>query len=114
VEDTYAVAIAPVMVGDMALVDGTAALIAAAREAMVNAAKHAEVDTISVYAEFEASQASIFVRDRGRGFDPAAIAGDRRGVAESIRGRMERYGGRAELKSSPGGGTEWSLRMTLA
>lgn len=114
VEDTYAVAIAPVVVGDVPLTGETAALVAAAREAMVNAAKHAGVDTISVYAELETPLASIYVRDRGRGFDPAAIAGDRRGVAESIRGRMERYGGRAEVRTAPGGGgTEWTLTMTV-
>jgi len=113
VEDTYAVAIEPVVVGDVPLTDETTALVAAAREAMVNAAKHAGVDTISVYAELEMPLASVYVRDRGRGFDPAAVAGDRRGVAESIRGRMERYGGRAEVKTSPGGGTEWALTMTV-
>lgn len=114
VEDTYAVTISPVVVGDSPLTEPAAALMAAAREAMVNAAKHAGVDTVSVYAEFEANQASVFVRDRGRGFDPSAVARDRRGVAESIRGRMERYGGHADLKSKPGGGTEWALRMVVS
>jgi signal transduction histidine kinase/phage shock protein PspC (stress-responsive transcriptional regulator) len=113
VEDTYAVAIAPVVVGDVPVTDETTALVAAAREAMVNAAKHAGVETISVYAELERPLASVFVRDRGRGFDPGAVAVDRRGVAESIRGRMERYGGNAEVKTSPGGGTEWTLTMTV-
>jgi signal transduction histidine kinase len=113
VEDAYAVAIAPVVVGDVPMSDATAALIAAAREAMVNAAKHAGVDTISVYAELETPVASVYVRDRGHGFDPGAVPGDRRGVAESIRGRMERYGGRADVRTSPGGGTEWTLTMTI-
>jgi signal transduction histidine kinase/phage shock protein PspC (stress-responsive transcriptional regulator) len=113
VEDTYAVAIAPVVVGDVPLTDETSALVAAAREAMVNAAKHAGVDTISVYAELETPVASVYVRDRGHGFDPGAVPGDRRGVAESIRGRMERYGGRADVRTSPGSGTEWTLTMTI-
>lgn len=112
VEDTYAVDIAPVIVGDAPLTEQTAALIAAAREAMVNAAKHAGVQDISVYAEFESARASVFVRDRGCGFDPEAVAEDRRGVSQSIRGRMERYGGRADVRTKPGSGTEWALTMT--
>lgn len=111
VEDTYAVAVSPVIVGDLAVTDATGALVAAAREAMVNAAKHAGVAEISVYAEFEKPQATVFVRDRGRGFDQAGVPADRRGVSESIRGRMERYGGNAVVKSSPGGGTEWELTL---
>lgn len=113
VEDTYAVAIAPVVVGDTPLTERTTALMAAAREAMVNAAKHSGAQEISVYAEFEGARATVFVRDRGCGFDPATVAGDRRGVSQSIRGRMERYGGQADVRSSPGGGTEWALVMMV-
>ena len=58
-----------------------AALVAAAREAMVNAAKHAGVEEVSVYAEVEDGTASVFVRDRGGGFDPAEVGADRRGLA---------------------------------
>lgn len=111
VEDTYALAIEPVIVGDAALTERAMALIAAAREAMVNAAKHAGVDTISVYAEWGPERFQVFVRDRGCGFDPAEVADDRHGVSESIRGRMARYGGRADVRSTPGGGTEWALSV---
>ena len=65
VEDTYAIAVTPVIVGDVPMDQHLAALVAAAREAMVNAAKHAEVEEISVYAEVEDGTASVFVRDRG-------------------------------------------------
>ena len=90
-----------------------AALVAAAREAMVNAAKHAEVEEISVYAEVEDGTVSVFVRDRGVGFDPAAVGTDRRGLAESIRGRMDRHGGTATVRSQPGEGTEVELTVPV-
>ena len=113
VEDTYAIAVSPVVVGDAAMGPHLAALVAAAREAMVNAAKHAGVAEISVYAEIEGGTASVFVRDRGAGFDPAAVGADRRGLAESIRGRMDRHGGTATVRSAPGEGTEVELTMPV-
>ncbi len=54
---------------------------------------------------------AVFVRDRGSGFDRAAVPGDRRGIAESIEGRLERAGGRATIASTPGEGTEVELRL---
>ena len=54
---------------------------------------------------------SVFVRDRGGGFDPSAVPADRRGVRESIVGRMARHGGRAAIHSEPGGGTEVELTL---
>lgn len=113
VEDTYAMAVTPVVVGDVPMDEHLAALVAAAREAIVNAAKHAQVQEISVYAEVEDDTASIFVRDRGVGFDPAAVDPDRRGLAESIRGRMARHGGTATVRSTPGEGTEVELTMRI-
>ena len=117
VEDTYAIAVAPVVVGDLPMDSDLAALVAASREAMVNAAKHAGAPEISVYAEIEnsleGSTASVFVRDRGRGFDVDAVAGDRRGLAQSVRGRMERHGGTATIRSRPGEGTEVELSMPV-
>jgi signal transduction histidine kinase len=83
----------------------------------VNAAKHSGVTAISLYAEVERGNGTtaveIFVRDRGAGFDPAAVAADRQGVRGSIIGRVERHGGRATVTSSPGAGTEVSIRMTV-
>src|SRR5205814_1240048 len=77
-----------VVVGDCPVDERIAALVAAAREAMVNAGKHAKVQTVSLYAEVEDEQVSVFVRDRGVGFDPAAVDDDRHGVRGSIVGRM--------------------------
>ena len=114
IEDAYAIAVTPVIVGDAPMDQHLGALVAAAREAIVNAAKHAQVEEISVYAEVEDGKASVFVRDRGVGFDQKDVGTDRRGLAESIRGRMERHGGTATVRSRPGEGTEVELTMTVS
>jgi len=113
VEDTYAISVTPVIVGDVPMNQHLAALVAAAREAMVNAAKHAGVQEVSVYAEVEDGTASVFVRDRGSGFDPSDVGADRRGLVDSIRGRMERHGGSATVRSHPGEGTEVELTVSV-
>lgn len=111
VEDTYAITVETVIVGDTDCDERIAALVAAAREAMVNAARHAGVETVSLYAEVEQDEVSVFVRDRGAGFDPKTIDENRHGVRGSIIGRMERHGGKAELRTAPGEGTEVRLTM---
>jgi len=111
VEDTYAVSMHVVVVGDCALEQPLPALVQASREAMVNAAKHAGVAEVSVYAEVEPGQVHVFIRDRGVGFDPATIAADRHGLADSIRGRMQRHGGTVTLRTAPGEGTEVQLAI---
>ena len=85
------------------------ALVAAAREAMVNAAKFGNGHPVDVYAETGPQRTEVFVRDRGPGFDLDAVPADRRGVRESILGRMERHGGKANIVSSPATGTEVEL-----
>jgi signal transduction histidine kinase len=82
----------------------------AAREAVANAARHAGVGEISVYAEAGEGSMTAFIRDRGRGFHPEQIPADRKGIAESIRGRMSRHGGTAAIRSEPGHGTEVVLK----
>lgn len=111
VEDTYAISVETVVVGDTQCDERVAALVAAAREALVNAARHAKVQTVSLYAEVEADELSVFVRDRGAGFDIKGVEESRHGVRGSIIGRMKRHGGRAEIRSTPGEGTE--VRLTL-
>ena len=113
VEDTYAIDVRPVVVGDRPLDDDLRALVLAAREAMVNAAKHAEVDEISVYVEAEADGVHVFVRDRGVGFDPDAVPDDRHGLADSVHARVARHGGTVRLRSTPGEGTEVHLSMPV-
>ena len=86
-------------------------LVLAAREAMTNAAKFAGVDEINVFVDVSSEEIAIFVRDRGAGFDPAGVPEDRRGIRESIKGRLERAGGSALVTSAPGNGTEVELRL---
>jgi signal transduction histidine kinase len=78
---------------------------------MINAAKHAQVGEVSVYAEVEPAEVHVFIRDRGIGFDPDDIPEDRHGLADSVHGRMRRHGGEASVRSTPGEGTEVHLRM---
>ncbi|MFI7598557.1 PspC domain-containing protein [Actinoplanes sp. NPDC049681] len=111
VEDTYAISVETVIVGDTQCDERVAALVAAAREALVNAARHAGVETVSLYAEVEDDELSVFVRDRGAGFDPNGVEDTRHGVRGSIIGRMQRHGGKAVIRSAPGDGTE--VRLTL-
>jgi signal transduction histidine kinase len=111
VEDAYAIKVDVVVVGDAPLSERLGALVAACREALVNAAKHAGVETVSLYAEVEDSACLCFVRDRGSGFDPAAVDADRQGLRGSIIGRVERHGGQVNVRSSPGAGTEVEIRM---
>ncbi|MEA2233011.1 MAG: hypothetical protein QOD83_2827 [Solirubrobacteraceae bacterium] len=110
IEREHGVAVDVVAVGDAALDRDGEALVAAAREAMLNAAKFAgDSAPVAVYAEAGGERLQVFVRDRGPGFNPDAVPADRRGVRESIVGRMERHGGRAAIQASPGGGTEVEL-----
>jgi signal transduction histidine kinase len=113
VEDTYAISVETVVVGDTECDDRVAALVAAAREALVNAARHAGVQTVSLYAEVEGDELSVFVRDRGAGFDIDGVGDSRHGVRGSIIGRMKRHGGRAEIRSAPGEGTEVRLMLPV-
>jgi signal transduction histidine kinase len=109
VEERYGVPVEVVVVGDRDLDGNHEAIVAAAREAMTNAAKFGGGSTVDVYAESDPGRTQVFVRDRGPGFDPAAVQGDRRGVRDSIVGRMQRHGGRARVANAPGGGTEVEL-----
>ncbi|RMI31791.1 ATP-binding protein [Nocardia stercoris] len=121
VEDQYGVQVTPVTVGDVSMDPGDTghglpkehftAVLGAAREALVNAAKHAGVPAIDLFAEVEPHQVSVFVRDRGAGFDPADVPDDRQGLAKSIHARIERRGGTVEVISAPGRGTE--IRIIL-
>jgi signal transduction histidine kinase len=110
-EELYGVRIEIVRTGDAPLDERTSALVLAAREAMTNAAKHSGADEVSVFLDAGEHGVALYVRDRGAGFDPDAVAADRRGIAESIRGRMERVGGSANVISSPGEGADVELSL---
>lgn len=111
VEAAHGVDVELVSVGDIELTTELTAVVRAAREAMVNAAKHSHTDRIDVYAEVDDERISVYVRDRGVGFDLATITEDRMGVRGSISERIKRVGGRAIIKTAPGEGTEVRLEL---
>lgn len=112
VEDSLGRAVEVVSVGDCAMTERHEALVQAAREAMLNAARHGG-GPVSVYLEVTDDAAEVFVKDRGPGFDPDSVPADRLGVRESIIGRMHRHGGTAAIISSPDG-TEVRLRLPVS
>jgi signal transduction histidine kinase len=109
-EDVHGAVIEVVTVGDRPVDDRTRAMLAALREAVFNAARHAGAP-VQVYVESGPTGVEAFVRDRGVGFELAAVPEDRLGVRESVIGRMERHGGSARVRSAPGDGTEVRLLM---
>ena len=111
VENTHGVPVDVVAVGDCPLDDDLSAMLAAGREAMVNAAKWSGAPSVSVFTEVDRRRVSVFVRDRGSGFDPDATPADRQGIATSIRGRMDRMGGSVTIRSSAGEGSEVELSV---
>lgn len=119
IEDDYGIAVEVILVGDDLLDPATEtdrdswlrAILGATRESLVNAAKHAGVARVDLFAETTATQIEVFVRDRGVGFDPDAVGEDRHGLRESVRARIERYAGSVAVLSRPGHGTE--IRLTL-
>lgn len=113
IEATHQIAIDVVEAGDAPLTDDLRALVAATRESIVNAAKHAGVARIDVFVEVSGGEAAIYVRDRGVGFMLDSVPADRRGVRGSVIDRVERHGGTVSIRSSPGEGTEVRARMPL-
>jgi signal transduction histidine kinase len=111
VEREQQVKVEAIVVGDVDLDERVGALVAAVGEATFNAARHSGATEVSVFVEVEEDAVSAFVRDLGTGFDPDAVAADRRGIADSIVGRLERHGGTATITSRQGGGTEVAMRL---
>jgi signal transduction histidine kinase len=113
VEDAHQVPVEVIAVGDAPLDPDVSAVAKAAREAMINAAKHAKVDRIDVYAEANSDTVQVFVRDRGVGFNVDKIAEDRMGVRGSIVDRVERHGGTVTIRSKRGQGTEVAMTVPV-
>ena len=111
IENDYGVTVELVTVGDVDADDRVLALVAAAREAAINAAQWSNASTVSIYGEVEGDTLTLFVRDLGRGFNVDAVPSDRRGIALSIHQRMEHHGGNATVKSILGAGTEVELTL---
>ena len=111
VEDAHGVSVDVVAVGDCEMDEALRPVVQATREAVTNAAKHAGTGRVDVYAEISAAAVDVFVRDRGAGFALDDVPQDRYGVRRSILDRMERHGGTADVRSSPGEGTEVRLHL---
>ncbi|MBB3084861.1 ATP-binding protein [Geodermatophilus sabuli] len=111
VEADHALTVESVVVGDTPVDDALAALGAATKEALVNAAKHSGATSADLYTEVTPQRVEVFVRDRGAGFDPGAVPADRRGLRDSVTGRLSRVGGTATVRSAPGEGTEVEMYL---
>lgn len=113
IEHDHQIPVEVVTVGDHPVDHETKALVGAATEAMTNAAKHSGADRLSLYFEAEDDELSVFVTDQGKGFDPAEVPDDRKGIARSITARVVKAGGTVEIVSESGEGTEVILRMPV-
>lgn len=111
VEARHDVPVELVVVGDMPITERAASLVAAAGEAMTNAAKHSGAPKVSVFAEVRDDAVEVFVTDQGKGFDPDDIPEGHHGITNSLRGRMRRQGGESEITSELGEGTEVRLKL---
>lgn len=113
VEADFQVPIDVVTVGDYPVDERSRAVVAAATEAMVNAAKHSGAERVSLFLEVEEASLEVYVTDQGRGFDISSVSGDRKGIAESMRSRIDKIGGSVDIDTKPGEGTEVLLRLAL-
>lgn len=110
IEDRYRIHVETVAIGDCELDGDLTVMVEAAGEALANAAEHSGEDRVFLTSEVGDTQCVISVRDRGIGFDSDELAGDR-GLSISIKQRMQRIGGTAEIQSTRGKGTE--VKLTL-
>lgn len=113
VEESHQVPVEVVTVGDHPVDERSTALVGAASEAMVNAAKHSGADRISLYFEAGEGELSVYVTDHGGGFDVSAVTGDGKGIDQSIRSRVRKAGGTVDIVSEEGEGTEVVLRVPV-
>jgi signal transduction histidine kinase len=111
VEELHGVPVELVRTGDVPLDESVEAIVLASREAMANAARHSGAEKVSTFVDVGDEEIAVFVRDRGSGFDTTKVSNRKHGLAESIRGRMDRAGGTAVVTSTPGEGTEVELRL---
>jgi len=110
-EDLHRIPVEVVIVGDANVDEPVGALVQAVGEAINNAGLHSHSPAISVFIEVEPEAITAFVRDEGKGFDPESVPDDRRGIADSIVGRMARFGGTVGVTSQVGAGTEVKIAL---
>jgi signal transduction histidine kinase len=111
VETGYGVVVELVQHRDAPFDPALSALADAARETIVNAAKHSGAETVSVFVQLAEREAVIFVRDEGRGFDPAIVPTDRHGLRDSVVRRLAEHDGTARVTTTEGQGTEVELHV---
>jgi two-component system, chemotaxis family, sensor kinase Cph1 len=80
-------------------------LYRAARELLINVAKHAKTDSANVTIKRDGNQVSLQVADAGIGFDHAIEPGGRGLGLISLRERLSYMGGSMQLHTAPGKGT---------
>ncbi len=113
VEHDHLVPVDVVTVGDAMVDERSRAVLAAASEALVNAAKHSGANRLSVFMEVEDEELKVFVTDQGMGFNIDEIPEDRKGIKHSIVERTEKVGGTVDIESEPGEGTEVGISLPL-
>ena len=89
----------------------TGVLVGAVTEALNNVGKHADASEVTVYAEpdfVDDDMIFVSVKDNGRGFDIESVPRGE-GLKRSIIGRLAEAGGRSEIRSQSGRGTEVQL-----
>jgi signal transduction histidine kinase len=111
VEDEYEVTVELTAIGDSKIDARGEELVAATREALRNAARHAPGASVYVFLDIDAVRAELFIRDNGPGFDFEAVPAERRGLRDAVLGRMAFVGGSASVESTPGDGTEVALKL---
>ncbi|MBC2637649.1 MULTISPECIES: GAF domain-containing sensor histidine kinase [unclassified Rhodococcus (in: high G+C Gram-positive bacteria)] len=88
----------------------TVAVVAAAREAVINAVKHARASEITVeVAQNEAMRLDVIVRDNGIGSAVTAEGYGRRAMSR----KLAAQGASVEFQAAPGGGTEVQIHAPL-
>jgi len=113
VESDHQIPVEVVTVGDLPLDDRTRAVLGAANEALVNAAKHSGASRLSVYMEVSEGRVEIYVTDQGKGFLIDQVPDDRKGIEHSIVARADRAGATVNIESEPGEGTEVKISIDL-
>jgi signal transduction histidine kinase len=90
------------------------AVALAARQCLVNVVRHADTASAEVVIIRSAGELAVMIVDSGRGFNPDQTKGDRLGIRESVRSRMEAVGGSARVWSAPGRGTSVVIVVPVA
>ena len=83
------------------------------REALVNIRRHALASKVDISIIKNNDQIDMNIKDYGQGFDPDQTRGDQHFGLEIMQARAERSGGRLEIISSPGSGTEIKASFPL-